>query len=136
MNLFHKVTQKWCEPNPAYKSCCHPGLDYACPVGTPILAPYDGKVTKVHLMNPTMGNAIHFLFTLDGKDYGMRCMHLSKLPTVGNYKAGEIIGYTGNTGMSTGPHLHIDIWKDGYIRPENITTLQGIKDNQIDPSTI
>ena len=130
-----KITQKWLEPNPSYKSGYHPGLDYACPIGTPICAPYDGRITKVFDNDPSRGNALHYLFSLNGKDYAIRCLHLNKVPIVGTYKQGDIIGYTGNTGMSTGPHLHIDLWKDGYIRPEKIITLQGIKDNQLDPLT-
>lgn len=82
-----------------------------------------------------MGNALHFLFTKDGKDYAIRCLHLRQVPVVGLYQQGEIMGFTGNSGMSTGAHLHVDLWKDGYIRPERIVTLQGIKENQIDPLT-
>jgi len=41
-------------------------------------------------------------------------MHMKKVPNIGSLRRGTIIGYTGNTGQSTGPHLHIELWKGGY----------------------
>ncbi len=84
----------------------HGGIDFAINIGEPIYAVFDG-VVRVAQVNGGYGNMIlirHYnnLETLYG--------HLSKMKVkVGQVvKAGDIIGYSGNTGFSTGPHLHFE----------------------------
>ena len=84
----------------------HGGIDFAVSIGDPIYAVFDG-VVRVAQVNGGYGNMIlvrHYnnLETLYG--------HLSKIKVkVGQVvKAGDIIGYSGNTGFSTGPHLHFE----------------------------
>ena len=84
----------------------HGGIDFAINIGEPIYAVFDG-VVRVAQVNGGYGNMIlirHYnnLETLYG--------HLSKMKVkVGQIvKAGDIIGYSGNTGFSTGPHLHFE----------------------------
>lgn len=84
----------------------HGGVDFAISIGEPIYAVFDG-VVRVAQVNGGYGNMIlvrHYnnLETLYG--------HLSKIKVkVGQVvKAGDIIGYSGNTGFSTGPHLHFE----------------------------
>ena len=84
----------------------HGGIDFAINIGEPIYAVFDG-VVRVAQVNGGYGNMIlirHYnnLETLYG--------HLSKIKVkVGQIvKAGDIIGYSGNTGFSTGPHLHFE----------------------------
>lgn len=84
----------------------HGGVDFAINIGEPIYAVFDG-VVRVAQVNGGYGNMIlirHYnnLETLYG--------HLSKIKVkVGQVvKAGDIIGYSGNTGFSTGPHLHFE----------------------------
>ena len=85
----------------------HKGIDYALPLGTPVLAAADGIVEKAGVDNTGYGNMIliRHLWT-DGTVYA----HLRNWSVqVGQkVKAGEIIGYSGNTGNSTGAHLHFE----------------------------
>lgn len=83
----------------------HLGLDLMTPVGTALYAPCDGTATKV--IGSEIGNAIYLK---TGKNL-VRFLHLSKYVKLGAVKEGDLIGYTGNTGLSSGPHCHIDISK-------------------------
>lgn len=89
----------------------HPGMDIANKTGTPIYAPADGRVSSVRV-NGGMGKMI----VID-HGYGLKTRygHLSKYAIkVGQrVKRGEIIAYMGNTGYSTGPHLHYELLKNG-----------------------
>lgn len=89
----------------------HKGVDWAAPTGTPIYAAFDGTVS----------------YAGDGKGYGnlvkikhangfeTRYAHLNEFGTKGGAKvsAGDLIGYVGTTGLSTGPHLHFELYLDG-----------------------
>ncbi|WP_409485024.1 peptidoglycan DD-metalloendopeptidase family protein [Arsenicicoccus dermatophilus] len=90
----------------------HHGLDFACPVGTPVRSLSDGVVTDVRDGARVYGRYIDVTFE-DGTlaRYG----HLSQLDvTVGQkVSAGEVLGLSGNEGRSTGPHLHLEIHLDG-----------------------
>jgi murein DD-endopeptidase MepM/ murein hydrolase activator NlpD len=111
---WDEVTQAYGVPNDWYESGIHNGTDFSCPEGTPIVAPTDGEITHRFTFHPTMGNAIHF--SCDHFSCYLRFLHLSKAMPKGKYREGEVIGYTGNTGMSTGGHVHIDVWN----RPINV----------------
>jgi hypothetical protein len=89
----------------------HSGLDIANRRGTPIHATADGKVVSVQV-NGGMGKMI----AIDhGYGYKTRYGHLDKYNIkVGQaVKRGDIIGYMGNTGYSTGPHLHYEVLYHG-----------------------
>ncbi|WP_027035539.1 M23 family metallopeptidase [Mesorhizobium ciceri] len=91
----------------------HKGVDWAAPVGTPITAAFDGEIT----------------FQGDGGGYGnlvkiahpngreTRYAHMQKFAIASGVgtkvKAGDIIGYIGTTGLSTGPHLHFELYQNG-----------------------
>lgn len=86
----------------------HDGIDFACPSGTPIYASGNGKVIKAEFNANGYGNVID----LDHENgYQTRYAHLSRLKVKpGQWvKRGEVIGYSGNTGLSTGPHLHYEV---------------------------
>ena len=104
-NGNYPVTQRFGETFTDPKG--HKGIDYALPLGTPVLAAADGIVEKAGVDNTGYGNMIliRHLWT-DGTVYA----HLRNWSVqVGQkVKAGEIIGYSGNTGNSTGPHLHFE----------------------------
>ena len=84
----------------------HKGTDFAVPTGTAVIAPGDGVVVKaVH--HPLAGN---YIVIRHGRQYTTRFLHLSKfLVKQGDtVRRGQRIGLSGNTGRSTGPHLHYE----------------------------
>jgi murein DD-endopeptidase MepM/ murein hydrolase activator NlpD len=85
----------------------HNGLDIAVPVGTPIQTTMDGQVIHAGWNNQGYGN----LVIVENGEYRTYYAHLSSIPvSVGDsVSAGTIIGLSGNTGNSTGPHLHYEI---------------------------
>ena len=97
----------------------HYGIDLAANTGTPIYAPANGTIETVFNMNRTCGNGI---IIKHPSGYMTQYCHLSKVAVSRgeSVSAGCLIGYTGNTGLSTGPHLHYAVKKDGYaINPRN-----------------
>jgi murein DD-endopeptidase MepM/ murein hydrolase activator NlpD len=91
----------------------HPGLDISADYGTPVLATADGTIENAGLSG-AYGNmvVVDHGFGITTK-YG----HLSRI-AVGNgqpIKRGDILGYVGSTGRSTGPHLHYEIWMNGRL---------------------
>lgn len=98
----------------------HSGIDYAVASGTPIRAPSDGVVTSIGVKGG-YGNAIMLRHSDSMQTlYG----HMSAFANirVGQHiRAGEIIGYVGSTGVSTGPHLHYEVLING--QPVNPTSV-------------
>jgi len=90
----------------------HEGTDFTAKRGTPIHATGDGIVEEVHSSKRGYGNQI---LINHGFGYKTRYAHLSKfLVKEGQkIKRGDIIGLVGNTGLSTGPHLHYEVRKNG-----------------------
>lgn len=101
----------------------HPGhiaLDFGAPVGTPVKATMDGKVVYAGWNNEGYGN----LIIVENGPYRTYFAHLSKIPVkIGDkVTAGMVVGYSGNTGNSTGPHLHYEVRKNGQqINPTSFT---------------
>ena len=99
----------------------HTGVDYAAPAGTPVVALGDGVVT-FRAYKGGGGNTIRIRHN---STYETGYLHLSKYAKglkIGQYvKQGEVIGYVGSTGASTGPHLDFRVWKNGT--PVNPLTL-------------
>lgn len=88
--------------------CGHTGIDYACPTGTEILASADGTVTFVGNLDTGYGKYIRIQHP-DGNV--TLYAHLSKVfvREGQNVKQGQVIGLSGSTGNSTGPHLHFEM---------------------------
>ncbi|MBV4365117.1 murein DD-endopeptidase MepM [Erwinia sp. BNK-24-b] len=86
----------------------HKGVDFAIPLGTPVLAVGDGEV----IVAKRSGGAGNYVAIRHGRQYMTRYMHMKKLLVKpgDKVKRGERIGLTGNTGRSTGPHLHFEVW--------------------------
>jgi len=85
----------------------HMAIDYGVPVGTPVRATMDGRVVRAGWDASGYGN----LVVVENGGYQTFYAHLSGIPVaVGQMiRADEVIGYSGNTGNSTGPHLHYEI---------------------------
>ena len=85
----------------------HKGIDYGCPAETPILAAADGWVLNVGYEPNGYGN---YVILLHSDNTGTVYAHLHSVVTFLNAKVqkGDLIAYSGNTGNSTGPHLHFE----------------------------
>lgn len=90
----------------------HKGVDFSVSQGTPVIAPADGIVEKVAYQ---AGGAGRYVMLRHGREYQTVYMHLSKsLVKAGQtVKKGERIALSGNTGISTGPHLHYEFHING-----------------------
>ena len=98
----------------------HQGIDIKASVGTPVKASFSGKVRYAKMNSGGYGNLIIIRHHNGLETY---CAHLSKMMVKPNQyvKAGDIIGYSGNSGHSTGPHLHYEIrFCENAINPEMI----------------
>lgn len=95
----------------------HAGTDFAAPGGTPIYAAASGYVQVAGWSSGGYGNyvIIYHGKMSDGVAYSTLYGHMRSVATsAGKYvKQGEIIGYVGSTGNSTGNHLHLEVWKGG-----------------------
>lgn len=91
----------------------HKGIDFVAPTGTPVLAAGDGVV---EFAGRNRGYGKYIRLRHNG-EYGTAYAHLSRFaPTIKRgrrVKQGEVIGYVGSTGMSTGPHLHYEMLQRG-----------------------
>lgn len=108
------VSQPFGAKDASYKSGIHAGCDYAVPTGTKIYAPADGIVSLTWKDHKDLGNAFAFEFYYAGRMYTMRCAHLRDAVKKGGYRRGDLIGYSGNTGRSTGSHVHMELFRGGY----------------------
>ncbi len=99
------TTKRWHPILHRYRA--HHGIDYATPIGTPIKAAYNGKVIFAGVKHG-YGNTVVIRHTAG---YKTLYAHLSRyIVHVGeNVKTAERIAYSGNTGRSTGPHLHFGL---------------------------
>jgi murein DD-endopeptidase MepM/ murein hydrolase activator NlpD len=99
--------------DPVYKDRrLHPGLDFTAPAGTPIYATADGVVKDAGFNTGGYGNRV---VVNHGFGYETLYAHMVRIKArVGSkVKRGEVIGYVGSTGKSTGPHLHYEVHKNG-----------------------
>lgn len=99
--------------DPVYKTVkLHPGLDFTAPSGTPIYATADGTIEFAGNRGDGYGNHI-----IINHGYGYKTLygHMYRLKAKAGQrmKRGEVIGWVGNTGKSTGPHCHYEVIKNG-----------------------
>ena len=105
---IHPISGKW---------KMHNGVDMACAQGTPIYAAKSGKVTVASYQ---AGGAGYYVSINHGDGFSSVYMHMTHyIVAPGQYvTAGQVIGYVGSTGGSTGPHLHFGISYNGtYVNP-------------------
>lgn len=93
----------------------HNGTDIAAPQGTPILAAADGNVTVANGTDPWGGSYGYHVKLDHGGGMETLYAHCSAIAVTAGQQVrqGEVIGYVGSTGNSTGPHLHFEVWKNG-----------------------
>jgi murein DD-endopeptidase MepM/ murein hydrolase activator NlpD len=99
--------------DPVYKTVkFHAGLDFSAPQGTPIYATADGRVTTAG--NKSNGYGNHVIIN-HGFGYETLYGHMVRVKVRNGQivKRGEVIGWVGSTGKSTGPHLHYEVHKGG-----------------------
>jgi len=91
----------------------HKGTDFAAPMGTPIMASGEGKIVRARWCGGG-GNCVKIKHN---STYSTVYAHMSKfgrnIKEGVRIKQGQIIGYVGSTGMSTGPHLHYEVIENG-----------------------
>lgn len=92
----------------------HHGIDYAAPTGTPVRTIGDGVVTRKGYQRAGGGN---YLYIKHNSVYTTCYMHLhgfaKGIATGTRVKQGQVIGYVGSTGLSTGPHLDFRVFRNG-----------------------
>lgn len=119
--LYPITKELWLKPTQAYgvandswypKTGHHIGTDFATPVGTPIKAHNDGAITNSGYQPASIG----YWCEVSYKDYYLVFCHLKAQPTLKTVLAGDIIGYTGDTGFIKGVHLHVEGWHEPMDR--------------------
>ncbi|MCV2525226.1 MAG: murein DD-endopeptidase MepM [Candidatus Lightella neohaematopini] len=104
----------------------HRGVDFAMPKGTPIFSVSDGKVVSSKIDKA----AGKYIAINHNNQYITRYMHLDKLLVKSGQlvKYGDCIALSGNTGYSTGPHLHFEVWVNNHaVNPLTIKLPYTIK---------
>ena len=99
----------------------HRGIDYAAPIGTPILAAGDGRINTA-TRNRANGR---YIIINHGQQFVTKYLHLSKfargIKAGKRVKQGQVIGYVGATGLVTGPHLHYEFLVNGvHMNPRTV----------------
>ncbi|MBQ0139312.1 MAG: peptidoglycan DD-metalloendopeptidase family protein [Kurthia sp.] len=97
----------------------HYGIDIANSAGTPIVAAADGVVFRASPLS-TYGNVVMITHNIEGKTFTTVYAHMSRFATSSgkSVKKGEVIGYIGSTGRSTGPHLHFEIHVGSWVNQQ------------------
>ena len=106
----------------------HRGLDFAAPKGTPIYAAGDGVIVR----KGRNGGYGHYIRIRHNSEFATAYAHLSRYHSRakagGRVRQGQIIGYVGTTGRSTGPHLHYEILRNNrQVNPLRIKMPSGTK---------
>ncbi|MBU6444315.1 MAG: peptidoglycan DD-metalloendopeptidase family protein [Alphaproteobacteria bacterium] len=106
----------------------HKGVDFAVPVGTPVMAAGNGTIRFEGRENG-YGN---FLLIQNNSEYSTAYGHLSRFVRglhVGSHvHQGEVVAYSGNTGLTTGPHLHYEVRIDGkQVNPLTVKIATGVQ---------
>lgn len=99
--------------DPIYKTVkFHAGLDFTAPSGTPIYATGDGVVEEASLSDVGYGNHV---VVRHGYGYKTLYGHMlrTKVKSGQTIKRGDVLGWVGSTGKSTGPHCHYEVMKNG-----------------------
>jgi murein DD-endopeptidase MepM/ murein hydrolase activator NlpD len=109
-NRIHPITQV---------AKFHNGVDIAVPVGTPVVAPEDGKIIEVS-QNAAAGKTV-VMISKKGRRYGFAHLSLQLAKVGDEVHMGTAIAQSGNSGASTGPHLHFTVKENNiWIDPQTL----------------
>ncbi|MFO7864931.1 MAG: M23 family metallopeptidase, partial [Salinivirgaceae bacterium] len=116
---FHPVHKRW---------KMHHGIDYAASIGSPVYATGDGVVKTAHYASG-YGKVVKINH---GYGYESIYAHLNRylVKRGDTLKRGQLIGYTGNTGTSTGPHLHYEVRKNNRTQNPLYFYIDDLKDEE------
>ncbi|MFA6354335.1 MAG: peptidoglycan DD-metalloendopeptidase family protein [Candidatus Paceibacterota bacterium] len=126
-----RITQHFGEVSSLYNGKAHNGLDIGTPIGTPVFAADDGRVIasdnndRSSFKKYQYGN---YILIEHADNFATLYGHLSKrLVTAGsNIKRGDLIGYSGNTGYSTGAHLHFGLYWAPSVKMQSVPPAAGL----------
>ena len=107
-------------------------MDFGAAYGSPIYAVSDGTVAFAGWH----GGHGNFVKLEHGGGFGTGYGHMSRIAVSpgSHVRAGQVIGYVGSTGLSTGPHLHYELYRSGV--PVNPLTVAFTVTNQVDPGEL
>ena len=110
----------------------HAGIDFGAAYGSPIYAVSDGLVAFAGWH----GGHGNFVKLEHGGGFGTGYGHMSRIAVSpgSHVRAGQVIGYVGSTGLSTGPHLHYELYRGGV--QVNPMTVSFTVTNQVDPAEL
>ena len=102
----------------------HKGIDFGVGYGTPIMAAGDGVVDQANYF----GSYGNYVKIRHNKDFSTAYAHMSKfaknIKKGASVRQGQVIGYVGSTGRSTGAHCHFEVIKDGsQVNPSKMTVM-------------
>lgn len=126
-----RITQRVGEISYLYKGKPHNGLDIGAPIGTPVYAAEDGIIAAVDNNDRSYYRKYQYgkyIFIKHNNNMSTLYAHLSKqIVRVGDgVKRGDLIGYSGNTGYSTGPHLHFGAYWTPSIQMKSVAPANGL----------
>ncbi|WP_116091117.1 M23 family metallopeptidase [Sphingomonas crusticola] len=101
----------------------HKGIDYGAPMGSPIVAATDGVVSFAGFH----GGHGNYVQIKSSGNLGTGYAHMSRILAKAGQRvrAGQLIGYVGSTGLSTGPHLHFEVFKNNVaVNPASVKFVQ------------
>lgn len=106
----------------------HKGVDFAAPIGTPILAAGSGTIVYM-ARKGGYGNYVQIMHNGDySTAYGHASKFSKKFKIGSKVNQGDVVAYVGNTGRSTGPHLHFElIYRGIQVNPAKVKATSGIK---------
>ncbi len=113
---YEKIKRGYAFGVPTHYNSFHIGLDLIVPKNTPVYAWADLEIVNSFL-GKEGGNTAWI--KVDGRPELVRLLHLNEPAKKGKYKKDVVIAKTGNTGLSTGPHLHQDVSINGKLELSN-----------------
>jgi len=126
-----RITQHQGEVSYLYRGKPHNGLDIGAPIGTPVYAADDGVVEAADNNDKNSYRRYQYgkyVLIKHNNNLATLYAHLSRY-TVGkgaNVRRGDLIGYSGNTGYSTGPHLHFGVYWAPSVQMKSIPPAMGL----------